>query len=282
MKKFLFLSLIFIILTSFDSENSAVQFYQGSYAEMMAKAKASGKPVFIDFYTVWCGPCKNMERYTFTSPTLANYLKDNYFAFKTDAESLMGDGIELAQKYDIRFFPSMIILTPQGEVIKRMTGFQSADALLATLKEYQHAKSASHQPEKNKEVASNSPAPSPLPTYPTGEGLFKLSVSKEEEAGFGVQVGVFGDYVNVVKAAQRLEAAFHKNILLNISRNGDKIVFKVILGPFSTKEQAEIYQKDLKTKENRNGIVIDLGKAGAMNTEVTPPPLTSTMRGAKR
>lgn len=282
MKKFLFLSLIFIILTSFDSENSAVQFYQGSYAEMMAKAKASGKPVFIDFYTVWCGPCKNMERYTFTSPTLANYLKDNYFSFKTDAESLMGDGIELAQKYDIRFFPSMIILTPQGEVIKRMTGFQSADALLATLKEYQHAKSASHQPEKNKEVVSNSPAPSPLPAYPTGEGLFKLSVSKEEEAGFGVQVGVFGDYVNVVKAAQRLEAAFHKNILLNISRNGDKIVFKVILGPFSTKEQAEIYQKDLKTKENRNGIVIDLGKAGAMNTEVTPPPLTSTMRGAKR
>ena len=107
-----------------------------------------------------------------------------------------------------------------------------------------------------------------------------MSVSKENEAGFGVQVGVFGDYVNVVKAAQRLEAAFHKNILLNIARNGDKIVFKVILGPFSTKEQAEIYQKDLKTKENRNGIVVDLGKAGVA-PEATPA-LVSTMRGAKR
>lgn len=279
MRNLLILSLLFIVLTSFDSENSAVQFYNGSYAELMAKAKATGKPIFIDFYTVWCGPCKNMERYTFTNPTLGNYLKDNYFAFKTDAESLMGDGIELAQKYDIRFFPSMLILTPQGEVVKRMTGFQSADALLATLKEYKNAKTSTQNEEKG-QIASNSPAPTPLPTYPTGEGLFKLSVSKEKEAGFGVQVGVFGDYVNVVKAAQRLEAAFHKNILLNIARNGDKIVFKVILGPFSTREQAEIYQKDLKTKENRNGVVIDLGKAGVA-PEATPA-LVSNMRGAKR
>ncbi len=282
MKKILSLALIFVLLTSFNVENSAVQFYSGSYTELMAKAKATGKPIFIDFYTVWCGPCKNMERYTFTNPTLANYLKDNYFSFKTDAESLMGDGIELAQKYDIRFFPAMIILTPQGEVVKRMAGFQSADALLATLKEYEHAKSP-EKPTAEKEVAAAqfAPAPTPLPAYPSGEGLFNLSVSKQEEAGFGVQVGVFGDYVNVVKAAQRLEAAFHKNILLNIGRNGDKIVFKVILGPFSTKEQAETYQKDLKTQENRKGIVVDLGKAGLMMQE-TNAPLIAAKRLAKK
>lgn len=275
MKNFLLLALSFVLLTSFNTEESEVQFYSGTFKDLQAKAKASGKPIFIDFYTVWCAPCKNLERFTFSDPQLAEYLKNNYQTFKVDGESLMGDGIELAQKYDVRFYPTMIIMSPQGVVLKRLSGFQNAATLLAELKQY---KGVNPEPEVAVNQKTTTATPTPLPTYAAGEGLFKLTVSRQESAGFGVQLGVFGDYANVLKEAQKLDETFHRNILVNITKSADKTVFKMILGPFSTREQADTYNKELKEKENRNGLVVDLGKTGG-NTVATPAPAALQSRG---
>jgi len=49
--------------------------------------KVAPRKFFIDMYTDWCNQCKRMDRETFTDPTLANYINDNFYPVKLNAES---------------------------------------------------------------------------------------------------------------------------------------------------------------------------------------------------
>jgi len=41
-------------------------------------AKAAGKPVFLDFYTDWCSPCRVIDRDVFTAGNLATFFNENF------------------------------------------------------------------------------------------------------------------------------------------------------------------------------------------------------------
>lgn len=45
------------------------------------------KPIVIDVYTKWCGPCKMLDQNTFNDPRVKRYLYENYYPVKFDAES---------------------------------------------------------------------------------------------------------------------------------------------------------------------------------------------------
>jgi thioredoxin-related protein len=45
------------------------------------------KPIMVDVYTHWCGPCKMLAKNTFGDGRVAAYLSENYYCVKFDAES---------------------------------------------------------------------------------------------------------------------------------------------------------------------------------------------------
>lgn len=55
--------------------------------EAEAALKKDPRPIMIDVYTKWCGPCKMMSANTFTDARVAEYLNANYYCVKFDAES---------------------------------------------------------------------------------------------------------------------------------------------------------------------------------------------------
>ncbi len=48
--------------------------------------KKEPRKIMIDMYTNWCGPCKMLDRNTFGNADVANYINENYYAVKFNAE----------------------------------------------------------------------------------------------------------------------------------------------------------------------------------------------------
>jgi thiol-disulfide isomerase/thioredoxin len=90
-----------------------IEFRDLTFAEGLAAAKEENKPVFIDCYTTWCGPCKWMSANIFTEESVANYYNENYICLKIDMEK--GEGVDIAKKHSIRAYPTLLYLTGEGE-----------------------------------------------------------------------------------------------------------------------------------------------------------------------
>lgn len=88
--------------------------------------------------------------------------------------------------------------------------------------------------------------------------LYKIQVLRPAKKGFGVQVGLLENYENVFKFVADLQEDFFKNILLSVEQGKSGPVYRVILGPFPTQEQAQSYRNSLAKKKKINGFVIGL------------------------
>lgn len=57
-----------------------------TFNEAYKLCKKNPRPIIVDVYTTWCGPCKMMSAQTFNQPKIAAYINDNFYAVKFDAE----------------------------------------------------------------------------------------------------------------------------------------------------------------------------------------------------
>ncbi len=116
------------------TEEKGITFFKGDWKALLAKAKKSGKPFFVDFYTTWCGPCKTMSKTTFKDEKVGKFANENFVAYKMDAEK--GEGIQLSEKYEVQAYPTIMFFDKDGKKIGEAVGLQDAKLFLATLKEY--------------------------------------------------------------------------------------------------------------------------------------------------
>ena len=67
------------------------------WQDVLAKAKAENKIVFVDAYTSWCGPCKWMSKNIFPLKEVGEVFNSSFISAKIDMEN--GEGLEIAKKY---------------------------------------------------------------------------------------------------------------------------------------------------------------------------------------
>ena len=87
---------------------------------LLDQAKKESKLVFVDFYTDWCLPCKLMEKDVFMNKELGAFFNKNFINFKVDAEK--GNGVNLAQIFSIKAYPTLLFLNEKGQVLERKEG----------------------------------------------------------------------------------------------------------------------------------------------------------------
>ncbi len=106
-----------------------VQFIEGkTWEEVLTLAQKENKIVFLDAYTTWCGPCKKMSRDVFPLASVGSIYNEKFISVKMDMEK--GDGANVAKRYNIRAFPTLMFVSGNGEVVHRVAGYQSEKRML--------------------------------------------------------------------------------------------------------------------------------------------------------
>ena len=122
----------FLALPTMAQEGKGIQFFKGTFAQALAKAKSEGKPLFVDFYAVWCGPCKKMEKQIFTQPEVGEYFNKHFVAVQLDAEK--PENVDAAKTYKVEAFPTLGIFDGEGKALSINVGYMNAQELMAMAK----------------------------------------------------------------------------------------------------------------------------------------------------
>lgn len=152
MRKIVTLALfVFAVTTSIAQEIHWV-----SFEEAVALQKKNPKKIIMDTYTNWCGPCKILDKKTFGNADVIQYINDNYYAVKFNAEgnspvnfknktytnpqydasraSSRNSQHELAQFLGIRAYPTIVFLDEQADLIAPIVGYKTPQQLELYLK----------------------------------------------------------------------------------------------------------------------------------------------------
>lgn len=90
------------------------------WSKVVEEARQSGKTIFLDGYTVWCGPCKKMEKEVFTRPEVANFFNQKFINVKYDMER--PGGVDVKNQYGVKVFPTYLFINPNGQEVHRIVG----------------------------------------------------------------------------------------------------------------------------------------------------------------
>jgi thioredoxin-related protein len=102
-----------------------------TFQQILAQATAEGKPVFVDCYTSWCGPCKQMATKVFPQKEAGDYFNSKFVCWKVDMEK--GEGPELAKKYEVAAYPTFLILNADGTLRATQVGSAPLDKFIKTI-----------------------------------------------------------------------------------------------------------------------------------------------------
>jgi len=95
----------------------------------IAQANSASKKVIVDFETTWCGPCKTMDDWIWTDAAVATLLHQNYIGVKLDGDIEKA----LVKRFDVKGYPTMVILDGSGAVLKTVVGYQSSAEAMTML-----------------------------------------------------------------------------------------------------------------------------------------------------
>jgi thiol:disulfide interchange protein DsbD len=102
----------------------------------LAKAKAAGKAVMLDYYATWCTDCRRMEKATFSNPQVQKILREKFVLLQVDVEDPNNAKTEAIKKrYKVFGPPAMLFFDTSGKMRKDMNfyGFKTPDEFIATL-----------------------------------------------------------------------------------------------------------------------------------------------------
>jgi thioredoxin-related protein len=106
--------------------------FASDFTAALASAKKDKRPVFIDFYTDWCGWCKKMDQESYTDPGIQKMIKEGWVAMKINAEDDSKKGVfngksmshrEIAQYFRVSGYPSFLFIDKEGKPVTVLPGY---------------------------------------------------------------------------------------------------------------------------------------------------------------
>ncbi len=152
--------ILILMLTIFSITLTAQEINWVTLEEAVEAQKTVPKKIFMDAYTVWCGPCKMLDKNTFSNKDVADYINKNYYAVKFNAEgnetvnfkgvtytnpnfnpntSGRNSSHELSGVFGIRAYPTLLYLDEEANLIAPISGYKTPSQLELFLKFFNEA-----------------------------------------------------------------------------------------------------------------------------------------------
>jgi len=125
--------------------------------EAVAAQANNPKKIFVDMYTNWCGPCKLLDRNTFSNKDVIKYINANFYAVKFNAEGnevitvangqtfknpgydpakaqRRNSSHQFARYMGVRAYPTVLFIGEDGNLINRVKGYKTPQQMELYLK----------------------------------------------------------------------------------------------------------------------------------------------------
>lgn len=134
MKRY-FMMLCFTLFMGWSmvGNGQGIRFFKGTFDEALVKAKEEKKLIFVDFYAVWCGPCKQMVEKVFVDEEVGKFMNDKFVCMQVDVEKA-GWQKETAEKYNVTVLPTLIFFKADASVVTRLAGARDKADFLHSVK----------------------------------------------------------------------------------------------------------------------------------------------------
>jgi thioredoxin-related protein len=114
-------------------EDKGIKFEKGlSWEQVLAKAKAENKYLFVDCFATWCGPCKLMDKEVYPKKAVGDYMNTRYISVKVQVDTSKGDdqtvkswyrdAHAIREAYKVSVLPSYLFFSPEGRLVHEFTG----------------------------------------------------------------------------------------------------------------------------------------------------------------
>ncbi len=106
--------------------------------QALAAARASGRPVMIDFFAEWCAACKELDRATYVAPQVVSEAQ-RFVRIKVDGTNGQDALDALYQRFGIEGLPTVAFVSSGGEILvrPRVTGFLGPEEFLEEMRRVQ-------------------------------------------------------------------------------------------------------------------------------------------------
>ncbi|MBU4273902.1 MAG: thioredoxin family protein [Kiritimatiellae bacterium] len=156
-----------IMITVAFGVNAEAADWETDFAKASTNTSKSGLYMLLDFSgSDWCGWCMKLDGEVFSKGDFKKFAKQNLVCVlvdfphqKNQSTKLKKQNAELAKEYDVRGYPTVIVLSPEGDLVGR-TGYQKGGAkkYVEHLKKMiDEHKQKQPQKEAEKQLPSNKP-----------------------------------------------------------------------------------------------------------------------------
>jgi thioredoxin-related protein len=116
-----------------------------TWAQILIKAKAENKYIFMDCFATWCAPCKYMANNVFTQNTVGDFFNEHFISVTVQFDRTKNDSDRVKQwyddarffesKYSITAYPTFLFFSPDGEAVDRIVGSFESNSFVARARE---------------------------------------------------------------------------------------------------------------------------------------------------
>jgi thioredoxin-related protein len=126
-------------------QNHGIKWAMGfDWKQVIGKAKAEKKYIFLDCYTTWCAPCKRMDNEVYKNDSVGDFMNSNFICVKVQMDrtindekyikSWYNDAEIINKKYGVASYPTYLFFSSDGEIVHRAGSYISPADFIAMAK----------------------------------------------------------------------------------------------------------------------------------------------------